>query len=262
MGLVGIDIHDPKDIQEFEKIKFFQIMSNISKNVLHLYTKLGEKNVRFVVHSLHSINIAKNWAPSDWWVIYLLNEIAFCEKINAVGLVIHVGKQLNLLHAEAINNMYTLLLYLYRKTKYSNVKLILETPAGQGTELLANITDFCGFLNKFYSSHSSRLSSRFGCCIDTCHLYAAGYDLGKKQIVDAVFKEIHNTIGFNKLLLCHLNDSFYPLFSKKDRHAPIGNGYIGKKMLLYIAKLLRNVPIILEYEDAHLNVHKIQTSIS
>ena len=74
-----------------------------------------------------------------------------CDKLNGFAIVIHSGKQLKLSEAESTNNMYMTLLHIHKQTeKHPNVKIIIETPAGKGTEKLRLIEDMCKFMNKFY----------------------------------------------------------------------------------------------------------------
>src|SRR5436309_1293747 len=97
-----------------------------------------------------------------------LYEIRACDQIKAFGIVIHTGKKMDLSEPEAINNMYTALLYVHQESEaYKNVKIIIETASGQGSEILTDIEKLCKFMNKFYSHPDQKVRERFGMCIDT-----------------------------------------------------------------------------------------------
>ena len=117
----------------------------------------------------------------------------------------------------------------------------METTAGSGTQLgktfneLAYIIDNCPNRN-------------LGICIDTCHIFAAGYDIAMDNGLDTVLNEFQQHISLEKLSMFHLNDSVHPCGSFKDRHANIGNGYIGSGFfkLLCEHSRLKHVPMYLE----------------
>jgi deoxyribonuclease-4 len=89
---------------------------------------------------------------------------------------------------------------------------------------------------------------QFGVCIDTCHLFASGYDLRKKADVDKTLEKFDNVVGLKELKFIHLNDSKLPLGSNRDRHEHIGLGYIGTKGLAAFLnhRAIRGLPVIME----------------
>ncbi|WP_300918875.1 deoxyribonuclease IV, partial [uncultured Alistipes sp.] len=93
--------------------------------------------------------------------------------------------------------------------------------------------------------------SRVGVCIDTCHAFAAGYDLRSEEACAATFAELDRTVGLAYLRGMHLNDAMKPLGSRVDRHAPLGEGAIGLACFRYIARDPRfdGMPLILETPD-------------
>ncbi len=257
MSLLGIHLHGLDEIllDRNKEIFFFQFFVNPQKNYLSKtidevikYTK--KHGIKLVVHSSYTINIAKKWHEYDWWVEYIINEIHICNEIGAFGLVIHTGNKLSLSEAEGINNMYTLLLHIHRKTSATapTIKLLIETPAGQGTEMLCDIGAYCKFMSKFFCNNNIHIQQRFGCCIDSSHIFAAGYNVTNKNELSRFFLKIDKTIGLDKIKLCHLNDSRGKFGSHIDRHANIGDGHIGKKNIISFAKIMNSlgVPIILE----------------
>ena len=146
----------------------------------------------------------------------------------------------------AINNMFSSLLYVHQVTKDSDVKLLIETPAGQGTELLADIEDFVRFMQKFDSIPA--LSERFGICVDTCHIYSAGYDIATKRGVSAFFDTIDRGVGISKIKLVHLNNSRAELGSKIDRHDNLKTGTLKMKSIRTVVQFINSleIPMVLE----------------
>ena len=91
-------------------------------------------------------------------------------------------------------------------------------------------------------------AERLGVCIDTCHIFAAGYDIRTLLEYNKFMDYFEKIIGLNKLKVMHINDSLKPLGSKVDRHAPIGKGFIGIDTFGFIVndKRLNGVPLIVE----------------
>lgn len=219
-------------------VQFFVDPSNDQNKYKSIKRTIIEKNIYAFIHSSYKINIAKEWDDSSWWVKYMIYEIKTAHLLGVEGLVIHTGHKMNLHTSVAINNMYTFLMHIHNATKNeNNVKLLIETPAGQGSEMLSNYEKFINFMTKFNTI------DRFGVCIDTCHMFAAGYDIRKPKILKKIISQVkHN------LCLIHLNDSKDDLGSLKDRHESLGYGFIGRVGLRKIIKALKsiNIPIILE----------------
>lgn len=214
---------------------------------------LKSNNIKIVVHGSYSINLANRWSETsnDWWIQQLITEIQIANDIGAFCIVIHTGKKLSLSTNEALNNMYSALLHIHRQTsKYQNVKILIETPSGQGTETLTDINDFCYFFNKFVKHPSEEVNNRFGICVDTCHIFAAGYDISKIEQLKHFLDTINKKIGINYIKLFHINDSKGMLNSKLDRHDNLttNTGKIGKNNILRIIKFANDleIPMILE----------------
>jgi deoxyribonuclease-4 len=118
----------------------------------------------------------------------------------------------------------------------------MELTAGQGTVLGSTFEEMAALLARI----PARLQSRLGVCLDTAHVFAAGYDLVHDY--DGVWDRFADVIGFDRLGVIHLNDSAIPLGGKKDRHALIGEGHLGDAPFRRIMTdpRLRSVPKILE----------------
>lgn len=212
-------------------------------------------NFKCIVHASYAINLAKNWTDYSPWIIQLIEEIEIASKIDAKAIVIHLGKQLDLSKEEAYNNMYTSLLYVASQTiNFKNVRLLLETSSGQGSEMCYKLEDLSHFYKKISKNPNKKLIDRFGICIDTCHIFAAGYNIINKEMIDIYLESFEELIGLRHVYLIHLNDSKKEVGSNVDRHENIGNGKIGKVGLLYFAKYFKNlnIPIILETPYEHI----------
>jgi deoxyribonuclease-4 len=210
---------------------------------------LIENKMKVVVHSAYIHNVARNWDEYSWWIKNLQTEIKYCHGIGAIGLVLHFGKQLDLSIEEAYNNMYTSLLYIHNKTiNYKDIQIIMETSSGQGSELCYKIEDLAYFFKKFTKNENKDIKNRFRICIDSCHIFAAGYDIRKKNDIKRYLETFEELIGLRYVGLIHLNDSKVSLGEQKDRHNNIGKGYIGSNGLIQFYKYFKkiNVPIVLE----------------
>lgn len=248
--MFGAHIHTTNIIASATKIKkyngnIFQFMLsnkilNTSNNDIKNY--LSENKISCIIHSLYTHNIAKKWSPDSWWIQSIINEINYAGEIGAYGVVIHFGKLVDLNLSVAYNNMYSALLYINGQTsKYNNVLILLETTSSQGSELCSKLEDLALFFNKLKSI------KRFKICIDTCHIFQAGYDIRNKNSFKLYLETFEELIGLNKIGLIHLNDSMKDIGNRRDRHQSIGKGYIGYTgLLLFYKYFINKCPIILE----------------
>lgn len=118
--------------------------------------------------------------------------------------------------------------------------VLLETMAGKGSEIGGRFEELREIIDRV------TLNSHMGVCLDTCHIWDGGYDI--VHHLDEVLTEFDRVIGLSRLKAIHLNDSQNPLGARKDRHARIGEGYIGKEALIRIVNhpALKNLPFYLE----------------
>ena len=135
------------------------------------------------------------------------------------------------------------------------VTAVLENTAGQGSNLGYKFEHLAYIIDRVEDK------SRVGVCLDTCHTFAAGYDLRTKEACDKTFAEFDSIIGFGYLRGMHLNDAMRPLGSRIDRHSPLGEGEIGWECFRYIASDPRfeNIPLILETPDESRWAEEIAT---
>lgn len=125
-------------------------------------------------------------------------------------------------------------------TPEQHTTVLLETMAGKGSEVGGRFEELRAVLDRII------LSEKVGVCLDTCHVFDGGYDIVNN--LDGVLESFDRIIGLHWLRAVHLNDSKNPLGSRKDRHACIGEGYIGLDALIRVIRhpVLRNLPFCLE----------------
>jgi len=126
------------------------------------------------------------------------------------------------------------------------VTAVIENTAGQGTNLGSRFEHLRSIIDRIEDR------SRIGVCLDTCHLFAAGYDLQTAEAAAKTFEDFDRTVGMQYLKGMHLNDALRPLGSRLDRHACIGKGMIGLEGFRYIMQspLFEEIPLILETPDS------------
>lgn len=125
-------------------------------------------------------------------------------------------------------------------SKEQTTMVLLETMSGKGSEVGAKFEELQQIISRV------KLSEKLGVCLDTCHVYSAGYDIVGN--LDGVLTEFDDIIGLDKLKAIHLNDSKMPFASHKDRHEKIGQGTIGLNAIVRIInhENLKELPFILE----------------
>ncbi len=227
---------------------FVNITSDKTKVLYNKFKKfLEEKGVKCIVHISYTINCSQNWGYHSWWIKQFIMEIEFAQLIGASCVVVHLGKQLDLSYEEALNNMYTSLLYVHKQTN-NKIKILIETSTGQGSEVCYELEKLAHFYKKISQHNNVDIRERFGICLDTCHIFAAGYDISTMNGIKKYFEMFEKLIGIEHIKLIHLNDSKKECGSKVDRHSNIGLGFIGNDSLLLIKDMFvrLGVPIILE----------------
>jgi len=139
-------------------------------------------------------------------------------------------------------------------TKGSDVVLVIENTAGQGSNLGYKFEHLAYLIDKVEDK------SRVGVCLDTCHTFTAGYDLRTKEAYDATMEEFDRVVGFQYLRGMHINDSKPPLGSRVDRHHSLGKGELGLDAFRYIMNDPRmdNIPLVLETIDESIWADEIE----
>jgi len=139
-------------------------------------------------------------------------------------------------------------------TKDSNVKLIIENTAGQGSNLGYKFEHLGYIIDKIEDK------SRVGVCLDTCHTFTAGYDLRTREAYDQTMDEFEKIVGFKYLMGMHINDSKPKLGSRVDRHQSLGQGEIGWDAFRFIMNDPRmdDIPLVLETIDETIWAEEIK----
>ena len=226
-------------------LKLKEPLSLTEKTKENLKHSLAKYKLTAVVHSSFTLNLAQPWDKTSWWILLLLHEIEIAAALGAKSIVVHTGCRLALSEEEAQNYLYTALIYILKKTsKYPEVSLLLETPAGQGSEILASLSEFGTFFKRILKVAPLALTFRLGICIDFCHLFVAGLDFAKQ----GAFTSLKTLLPLERVWLVHLSDSQFPRKSRRDRHAPLGTGYLGWQRIYRIFSFIlkHKFPTILE----------------
>jgi len=196
-----------------------------------------------VAHNGYLINVATpDKALATKSKEAMLVEMQRAEQLGVPILVMHPGSHVGTGEKEGIKRIAEAIDWLYAKTKGYQVQIALETTAGQGSHLgyrfeqLAEIIDL------------TEDKKRLAICLDTCHVFAAGYDIRSKTGYEKTMAEFDKIIGLKKLQAIHFNDSVKDFGSRVDRHAHIGQGKIGKAGFGFFMndKRLENIPKLLE----------------
>lgn len=265
---IGLPLRLPLDNKKkseyiTDDIKSIKILSKKFKCIQVMFTKINlshdeinqiKSNIKYYkeiyVHANYQINIGADLIPShtdlyNTGIEILLNEIMWSKKINAKGIVVHMGKNVSNRYdsVHIYNNMVKFIIELFKKIKLIKISIpiLLETPAGQGGEMCWNLNDFVDFITRF---KSLPFYSQLCVCIDTCHIFQAGYDLNNSKEIKKIHK-ILNPIK-DKIKLIHLNDSYHPMGTRIDRHEQIGLGKIQTDKLIEFILPYKYIPMILE----------------
>lgn len=195
------------------------------------------------VHDSYLINLASSRADvRERSFGALLDEMERARRLEIPFLVIHPGSHLGDGEESGLKKIAEALKRILDRTSRTRVKILLETTAGQGTNLgyrfehLARIMKLTG------------ARERMGVCLDTCHVFAAGYDFRTAGSYRKLIREFDDIIGLRRLKLFHVNDSKKDLGSRVDRHEHPGHGFIGKKGLSFFLRdpVFRDLPFVIE----------------
>jgi deoxyribonuclease-4 len=191
-------------------------------------------------HSIYLISMgSEDEEIANKSMLALAMELERCKVLGLTHTVLHPGSSCTLSKPAAIMRIGDRIKKVLDVTKGNPAKILIENTAGQGKSIggkIENIADLIDYIK----------SPRVGLCVDTCHAFAAGYNIRHLKGVKQFFKEIDSLIGLEKLLCFHLNDSKGALGSKIDRHAHIGEGLIGLIPFEYIMKNFSKIPKVLE----------------
>lgn len=222
------------------------------KERTHFINFLNENNfAKFVVHAPYTLNLcAKDERIRTFTKNAMIEDIEALNKIPGNYYNFHPGFHVGLGVEHGIKLIVSSLNEILKSAAATTV--LLETMSGKGSEIGSKFEEIAEII------HSVDDSSRLGVCLDTCHVFAAGYDI--VYDLDGVLSEFDKTIGLDRLHAVHLNDSMMPFNSKKDRHACIGLGEIGSEAIVRLLKhpQLKHLPFVLETPNDYVGyAHEI-----
>jgi len=218
------------------------------EDILKFKSNLKESDIsplHILAHSSYLINLGHPDKKSrETSINALIDEVNRCDQLGVRLLNIHPGSHLReLTEVECMNYIADSINIVLSQTK--NVILVIENTAGQGSNLGYKFEHLAYLINK------TKNMQRIGVCIDTCHLFVAGYDLKTKKKYEDVWEQFNKIVGFKHLKGVHLNDSKNELGSKLDRHESIGKGELGLEPFKFLMADTRfdDIPLILETAD-------------
>jgi len=196
-----------------------------------------------ISHDSYLINLASPeetlWKKSiDAFVV----ELQRAEQLGIPYVVTHPGAYTTSSESKGLMRIIQALNEVHQQTNGLAAQCLLETTAGQGSNLGWKFEHLATLLS------GVRDPDRLGICFDTCHVYAAGYPMGTEKDYKATMRALNKTVGVKKIRAFHLNDSLKPLGSRVDRHAHIGRGEMGLQPFGYLLadRRFRRVPMYLE----------------
>jgi len=231
-----------KEISENEASKFkeerkkTQILSIMSHN--NYLTNLGSAKKELLAISRKAFQ----------------EEIDRCHLLEIDYLVFHPGSAIGYSEEECLDTIIESLLLFKSSIKKGKTRLLLETTAGQGTNVGYKFEHLAYIINKIHSKMP------IGVCLDTCHIFAAGYDIRTKAGWEKTISEFSKIVGEDYLYAFHINDSKTELGARKDRHASLGEGKIGLESFEFLMKepKFKNMPKVLETPDDSLWKNEIE----
>ena len=194
-------------------------------------------------HSSYLINIASpDKELNEKSYRSLKEEMERCQMLKIPNLVLHPGSHVGTGEEAGIKRIIKNLNKLFKELKNNNVCLLLETTAGQGSNLGYTFEQIAVMID------GVKIQDHIGVCLDTCHIFAAGYPISDPKEYKKTMKKFDDIIGIDKLKIIHMNDSKKEFGSRRDRHEHIGKGHIGIEAFRNIVndKRLKKIPMILE----------------
>jgi deoxyribonuclease-4 len=217
----------------------------LTEEHIKLFGKYAEKFDRkfILAHSGYLINLA---SPDKTLIRKSIqsmrDEMDRCDQLGIRGLVIHPGSHRGSGESEGIERIASNINRVLYANNSSKTMILLETTAGQGFTIGHKFEHLADIIDRVENK------KMMGVCYDTCHTFAAGYDIRTRKQYEQTFEKFDRVIGFDRLELFHLNDSLAQLGTRKDRHTHIGEGKMGLEPFSYLVNDARfsGIPMILE----------------
>ena len=217
----------------------------ITEEIVELWEEaLHETGIKNIMsHDSYLINLGSpNPELLKKSLVTFKEEIIRCQKLKLTFLNFHPGAATTDTTEKCLDTIVKSLLSFEKLVSSGKTRLLLETTAGQGTSVGHTFEHLSYILGKV-KSHIP-----IGVCIDTCHIFSAGYDIRTEASWNKTLEDFDKIVGLKHLYAIHVNDSMKPLGSKKDRHASLGKGEIGLDAFKFMMqdKRLRDLPKYLE----------------
>ena len=201
--------------------------------------EVGVKGV--ICHALYLINLA---SPKDEFyaksVEALRTTVDVACGIDADGVVFHVGSHQGAGFEAGLERVVPALAHALERCS-DTTWLLMENTAGTGDTIGRSIEELAAIVDRL-DRHP-----RLGICLDSCHLYASGYDVTARDALDRLLEQVDDQIGLDRLRALHVNDSKASLGSNRDRHDNIGEGLMGEKLGVFLSHpSLEGLPAVLE----------------
>ncbi len=196
-----------------------------------------------IAHGSYLLNLASPEPPKrKQSVAALIDEHRRCAALGVDYLVFHPGAHMDGTEKEGIKRIARSLDEVSRRGTNETTMILLETTAGQGTAIGHRFEQLAAILER------AKHPQHYGICLDTCHLFAAGYDFRRPDGYAGMIDELDRIVGLSNVKCIHVNDSKKELGSRVDRHDHIGKGKIGKEGFAHFVndRRFRDVPFILE----------------
>jgi deoxyribonuclease-4 len=175
-----------------------------------------------IAHSIYLINLASpDVAIRKKSIRGFLVEMRRAERLRIPYIVLHPGSHRGAGERWGVETIIENLNHVLEKTAGDEISVLLETTAGQGNSIGHTFEQLASIVSGI------ELQGRIGICFDTCHAFAAGYDIRSKKAYRETFRRFDDLIGLDRLRAFHLNDSLKELGSRVDRHTHIGKGHLG-----------------------------------
>lgn len=213
------------------------------KEKLDFIYKRSKYNINpLIVHGSYLFNLAsfdENLRKKS--IEGVIQELSLCEELGIDYYVIHSGKTKGKPIEEGIKNIVEALEDIFSKVKLDKTNFLVETLAGQSGEVGSTVEDIYKIVKNFKNEN-------IGVCVDTCHIFAAGYNISDEEGFKDFKNQLNSLLGLEIVKVVHCNDSKAPFNSKKDRHEHIGKGFIGLKgfRLFLNDEYFSKLPFILE----------------
>ncbi|MDW7772951.1 MAG: deoxyribonuclease IV [Desulfobulbaceae bacterium] len=197
----------------------------VSREEISLFREKWEEagGMPVASHASYLLNLgSSDMEQAGKSVASFAGELERCDLLGIPHAIIHPGSHSGAGIEAGLQNIVRNLDRVFEQTgEHSRVKVLLETTAGQGSGLGSSFEEIAWIIGR------SAFPERLGVCLDTCHVFAAGYDIRTPEAYRQTFADFDKHIGLDRLFFFHLNDAKKDLGSRVDRHEHIGKGYIG-----------------------------------